>query len=177
MVNLLLHFFSSDVVVAFEIILSSKEASHLTRDAPVCLSCGIEYVMRLLCTILIRQDSLVYLPDDWWTTRFWTIQVNCLGWLHHRVILRSYRLWLLLVLRLKFYVCWIMLRFDWSLSWNIFSCTVQLVKESNVVFCFIFMEHSWVHVGIWAHLIFQWTLTSDILRLRFRCFCNLELRY
>ena len=62
--NLLLHFFSGDVIIVVEIILPGKEASHLPRDAPVCLSCGIEYVMPLLCTILIRQDSLVYLPND-----------------------------------------------------------------------------------------------------------------
>ena len=175
--NLLLHFFSGDVIIVVEIVLSGKEASHFPRDAPVCLSCGIEYVVPLLCTILIRQDSLVYLPDDWWATWFWTFQVNCLGWLHHWVILLSYRLWLLLVLRLKLDVCWIMLRFYRSLGWNIFSCTVQLVKESNVVFSFIFMKHCWVHVDIWAHLIFQRTLPSDILRLRFRSFWHLELRY
>ena len=114
--DLLLYLFGGDVLVVLIIGLTGKEASHPFRDAPVCFACGVEYVVFLLCTILVRKDCLVDLLNDW-RTRCGIVQNNWFCLDHILVdIVWSDRLWLLLVLWLKFDSHWIILRLDWLLS-------------------------------------------------------------
>jgi hypothetical protein len=114
--DLLLNLFGGDVIVVLIIGLTSEEASHSSRDAPVCFACGIEDVVILLSTILVGKDCLVDLLDDW-RTRCWLVQDHwfCLDhvWVD---IVWSDRLWLLLVFWLKFDCHWIILWLDRILS-------------------------------------------------------------
>ena len=114
--DLLLNLFSGGVLVVLIICLTGKEASHSSRDAPVCFACGVEDVIILLGTILVGKDCLVDLLDDW-RTRCRLVQDHwfCLDhvWVD---IVWSDRLWLLLVLWLKFDSHRIILWLDWILS-------------------------------------------------------------
>lgn len=114
--DLLLNLFGGDVLVVLIIGLTSKEASHSSRDAPVCFACGVEDVIFLLGTILVRKDCLVDLLYDW-RTRYRIVQDHWFCLYHVWVdIVWSDRLWLLLVLWLKFDSHRIILWLDWILS-------------------------------------------------------------
>ena len=62
--DLLLDLFCGDVLIVLDVSLSCKEATHFLRDAPVSLPRGVEYVLSLLCTVLVRQYRLVDLHDN-----------------------------------------------------------------------------------------------------------------
>ena len=114
--DLLLYLLGGNVLVVLIIGLTGEESSHSSRDTPVCFACGVEDVIFLLGTILIRKDCLVDLLYDW-RTRYRLVQDHWFCLYHVWVdIVWSDRLWLLLVLWLKFDSHWIILRLDWLLS-------------------------------------------------------------
>ena len=114
--DLLLYLFGGDVLVVLIIGLTSEEASHSFRDAPVCFACGVEDVILLLGTILVGEDSLVDLLYDWRTgDRLVQNHRFCLDHVWVDIVWGD-RLWLLLVLWLKFDSHRIILWLNWVLS-------------------------------------------------------------
>ena len=61
--DLLLNLLCGDVLIVLKISLPREEASHFLRDAPVGLACWVEYVLSLLCSVLVGEDCLVDLLD------------------------------------------------------------------------------------------------------------------